>query len=101
MTVTVKYYKLPNGSQRDIEVKNIEQEDARYLNDTGVKVSMEVSADGHTVILYADHGATFSDGEPNEILVLGSMNKYTCEQLFAQLVKELKNERSKKSNPSS
>lgn len=101
MTVTVRFYKLPNGGQRDIEVKDIDQEDARYLKDTEVRVSMEVCTDGHTVVLYADHGATFSDGEPNEILVLGSMNKYTCEQLFAQLVKEIKNERSKESNPSS
>lgn len=58
-------YTLPNGAQSEINVQNIEPEDAAFFNDNGFEVSMETLRDGKFV-LYSTTGVEDEDGEEIE-----------------------------------
>ena len=82
-----------NGTCEVINVTNINKEDADYINEHNIKVSME-ELNGQYVV-YFDDGTLLDDGEtPNEIIVLNRGR--SCEECMAEGVELLKTRRKEK-----
>lgn len=70
-----------------INVTNIHKEDADYINQHNIKVSME-NLNGENIV-YFDDGTRLDDGEtPDELIVLSRGR--SCEECMAEGVKLLK-----------
>ena len=87
MSIKATLYIRPNGATKEINITRINPEDAQWLNDNSVKVSLEDAPP--LLIIYADYGKTTPDGEPDEHLLL--VPAYSdCVAAMARLVTELK-----------
>ena len=87
MSIKATLYIRPNADTKEIEITNISPEDAQWLNDNNVKVSLEDAPP--MLIIYADYGKTTIDGEPNEHLMVVPANS-DCVAVMARLVSDLK-----------
>ena len=66
--INVTVYHKPDGRKEPIEVKNIYKDDADFINDNDIKVSMEEL--NQDIIVYFDYGKKDGDGEPIEHIVI-------------------------------
>lgn len=64
----VTFYIRPNGSQKVVDIKNVEPADEAFFVQHNVKVSME-NIGGEEYVAYADYGAVIDD-EPDEAIEL-------------------------------
>ena len=87
MSIKATLYIRPNGNTKEIEVININPEDAKWLNDNNVKVSLEGAPP--MLVIYADYGKTTLDGEPDEHLLVVPADS-DCVVVMARLVADLK-----------
>lgn len=79
-------YQRPDGRQSLVEVTDIDPDDAMWLNQFGVRVSLEELPMGE-VVVYGDYGAVTEDGDPDEVLVLSKGR--TCVECMAELRKTI------------
>lgn len=79
----------PNGKKEESVVNNITQEDADYINQNDIKVSMEDI--GYDYCIWLDDGLKNEDGEPDEIIVLA--NERSCEATITEGVQLIKQRR--------
>ena len=87
MSIKATLYIRPNGATKEIEITNISPEDAQWLNDNSVKVSLENAPP--MLFIYADYGKTTPDGEPDEHLLVVPADS-DCVAAMARLVTDLK-----------
>ena len=87
MSIKATLYIRPNGDTKEIEITNTNPEDAQWLNDNNVKVSLENAPP--MLIIYADYGKTTIDGEPDEHLLVVTTDS-DCVAVMARLVTNLK-----------
>ena len=87
MGIKATLYSRPNGDTKEIEITNISPEDAQWLNDNNVKVSLESAPP--MLIIYADYGKTTIDGEPDEHVMMVPADS-DCVAAMARLVTDLK-----------
>ena len=87
MSIKATLYIRPNGATKEIEITKINPEDAQWLDDNNVKVSLENIPP--MLAIYADYGKTTIDGEPDEHLLVVSANS-DCVAVMARLVTDLK-----------
>lgn len=78
MNVTI--YKTPNGRTEVIDLRNINDDDAKWFEQNNVAVSMEEI--GGQFAVYGDVGR-MHEGEPDEVLVLSQGRD--CFETMAQL----------------
>lgn len=76
----------PNGKKTESVINNISQEDADYINQNNIKVSMEDIGTDYCVWL--DDGLKNEDDDPDEIIVLAQGR--SCEATMAEGVQLLK-----------
>ena len=86
-TIKAIVFEKPNGRQREINVPKVYPDDADYINENNIKVSMEET--GGTFVVYFDYGVRDEDNEPIEHIEL-SLGK-TCEETIKAGVKVIKN----------
>lgn len=80
----VTLYKRPHGGTREIDIKNIRDEDSAWFTENGIAVSMEDC--GFDTAVYADCGFRPDDDpekDPDEIIVFAG--KRNCEDTMADL----------------
>jgi hypothetical protein len=70
-TIQVTIYLRPNRRRDVVELLNIYPDDAKYINDNNIKVSLEEMANG-TIIIYFDRGFVDDEGEPIEHIELSN-----------------------------
>lgn len=87
MSIKATLYIRPNGNTKEIEVINISPEDAQWLNDNNVKVSLEGTPP--MLFIYADYGKTTLEGEPDEHMLVVPADS-DCVAVMARLVADLK-----------
>ena len=87
MSIKATVYIRPNGHTKEINITRINPEDAEWLNDNNVKVSLENAPP--LLFVYADYGKTTLDGEPDEHLLVVPADS-DCVAAMARLVTELK-----------
>ena len=87
MSIKATLYIRPNGDTKEIEIININPEDAQWLNDNNIKVSLEGAPP--MLFIYADYGKTTLDGEPDEHLLVVPADS-NCVAHMARLVTDLK-----------
>ena len=87
MSIKATLYIRPNGDTKEIEITKITSEDAQWLNDNNVKVSLEEAPP--MLFVYADYGKTTIDGEPDEHLMVVRADS-DCVAVMARLVTNLK-----------
>lgn len=91
-TVSAIAFMRPNGAQVHIEIDKVNPEDAKYLNDNRVKVSIEELTTGDTVAYFDD--GHFIDDDPNEdpeeIIIISKDSKRTCQECMHDGVEALK-----------
>lgn len=90
MTDTIKatIYHKPNGRKEQIELTNIYSEDAKYINDNDIKVSLE-QLDYNDFAIYFDYGLVDEDDEPIEHIEL-TLGK-SCEETINKAINTIKN----------
>lgn len=91
-TVTATVFIPPNGRREIIEIKKVYPDDATYIKQRGIKVSLEELMTGDTVI-YFDDGKRIDDDpeeDPDEIIVISRGGKKTCEECIKEGVEQLK-----------
>lgn len=81
-------YKRPNGEREPFQVTNILPEDAEYIKNNDITVSME-DAGFLGYVIYFDDGRLLDDEETPDELIVFADGKY-CEETFAKAVKLLK-----------
>lgn len=92
MTITATLFKSPNGKREVIQISNINFDDAEYINQNNVKVSLETLSTGH-VVMYFDDGHYINDDpseDPDEIMIFSDQIKKSCTQYIREGVEELK-----------
>ena len=87
MSIKATVFTRPHGHTIEINITNINPEDAQWLNDNNVKVSLEGAPP--MLFIYADYGKTTLDGEPDEHLRVVPADS-DCVAAMARLVTELK-----------
>lgn len=86
VSIEATVYIRPYGKTKGIEVLRIRPEDAKYINENNIKVSMEDL--GEDYVIWFDYGAKTYDGEPDELTVLAEGRN--CEDTIADAVKIIK-----------
>lgn len=81
MPIQATVFVPPNGRQETIMVQEINDDDANWFIGHNVKLSMEQLQTG-VFVLYADYGAKTEDGDPDEIIVLGTKG---CREMMTEL----------------
>lgn len=97
VTVTATLFVPPNGKRREIEIKNVYPDDAAYIKEHDIKVSLEELMTGDTVI-YFDDGKHFcmdedgveDDTIPDEIIIISKGGSKSCEECIKAGVAKLK-----------
>jgi len=84
-TLNVTIYEKPNGRKVPTDITNVYKDDADYINNTGIKVSMEET--GGTFAVYFDYGEV-DDGEPVEHIEF-ALGK-SCEDTIKSGVESIK-----------
>lgn len=74
-------YKQPFGRTQEIDISEIDDSDAEWLEANGVKISLEEI--GGVFVVYGDIGHKTEDGEPDEIVEISQGR--TCRQVMAAL----------------
>lgn len=95
--VTATLFVPPRGQRREIEISNVNPDDAEYINKFGIKVSLEELMTGDTVV-YFDDGKHFLEDEdgavdestPDEIIIISRGGQKRCEDCFKEGVALLK-----------
>ncbi len=87
MSIKATLYIRPNGDTKEIKITLINPEDAQWLNDNNIKVSLEDAPP--MLFIYADYGKTTLDGEPDEHLLVVPADS-DCVAVMARLVADLK-----------
>ena len=85
-SIPVTFYMRSNGRTREADIQHGHEEDAKYLNDTGVKVSMEDL--GGSFAIYFDYGAVIEDEPDEHIQICKSTDR--CEDFMAKGVQAIK-----------
>ena len=86
-TIKAIVFIRPNGAKKEIEVKNIYEDDAKFINENNIKVTMEKGSFGE-MIVYFDYGAKI-DGEPDELIQISFSNK-SCKDTIQEGIKKVK-----------
>lgn len=87
------FFRKPDGRKQEIFMRNILKEDAEYINQNGIKVSLEEDHTGEGAIIYLDDGLMLDDGETPDEVILIAGNK-SCEEVMADGVSRLKKRKS-------
>ena len=87
MSIKATLYIRPNGATKEINITRINPEDAQWLNDNNIKVSLEEAPP--MLFIYADYGKTTIDGEPDEHLLVVPADS-DCVAAMARMVAQLK-----------
>ncbi len=66
--IDVTFYKRPNGRQELVQIKNISDSAASYINQNNIIVSMEQTPIGFAA--YFDDGKQLEDGTPDELILI-------------------------------
>lgn len=85
--ITATLFKHPNGVQETITVNHINDDDAQYINENKIAISME-DAPSLGPVVYADIGKELEDGTPDEIIVLSKGR--SCNETFVEVVERCK-----------
>lgn len=88
MPYPVTIFRPPNGSKSEQEIKNILDQDAEWLRNYRIAISMETLSTGQFVI-YADYGKKTKDNVPDELIYIVPMSE-SCEGAFTRVVEKLK-----------
>ncbi len=91
-TITATVFIPPNGRRQIIEVTKVYPDDAAYIRQHDIKVSMEELMTGDTVV-YFDDGKHIDDDpneEPDEIIIISRGGKKTCEDCIKEGVELIK-----------
>lgn len=83
------FYIKPAGKTRIQEIHNVYEEDAKYINDNDIQLSMEELFENMYAVYFDD--GTEVNGQPDEILVMSKGR--TCQETIkegVQLLKERK-----------
>lgn len=91
-TVNVTLFVPPRGERREIGITKVLPEDAQYIKEHNIKVSMEELMTGDNVV-YFDDGTFINndpDESPDEIVIISKGGKKTCEECFKEGVERLK-----------
>lgn len=79
-TLAVRYYSLPNGCMRVIEMSNIDQEEIDFFTENDIVVSIEELSTGDIVV----YGCPRSDeSEESEVMVFAG--KRNCQDTMKAL----------------
>lgn len=94
-TVTATLFVPPYGDRREINIAKVYPDDAAYINERNIKISLEELMTGDTVIYFDDgtplHGEDDEDDQtPDEIIVISRGGKKSCEECFKEGVEKLK-----------
>ena len=82
--MNVTFYLRPDGRAREMNIRNVRDEDAAWFESNGVCISMEELHDS-TYAIYADVGLYEDDGEtPQEIIHVTGPGE-TCEDALSKL----------------
>lgn len=84
-TIQVRNFVRPNGKSHMVTVPKVYPEDAKYINENKIQVSMEDI--GSDFCVWFDDGHV-QDGEPDEIIVLAQGR--TCEETLKEGVRLIK-----------
>lgn len=87
MSIKATLYIRPHGDTKEITITKINPEDAQWLKDNNIKVSLEEAPP--MLFVYADYGNTTSDGEPDEHVMVVPADS-DCKAAMARLVTNLK-----------
>jgi len=87
MTIKATLFIKPNGKKEDIDLKNVYPDDADYINNNHILVSMEELSDNNFAI-YFDYGKVDEEGEPDELIEL-SFGK-SCQETIKTAVERIK-----------
>lgn len=85
-TIQVTNFVRPDGRREVVTVPKVYPEDADYINESGIKVSMEDIGSDYCVWL--DDGTKNEEDEPDEIIVLAQGR--TCEETLKEGVQLIK-----------
>jgi len=88
--INVTLFLKPNGRREQIQLTNINSEDADFINSHKIKVSLE-ELDSNNFCLYFDYGKTINNDpneEPDELMEL-SFGR-TCEETISKVVNHIK-----------
>lgn len=80
-------YKRPNGNKEAVTIRHVDDEDAFYINQNNVAVSMEDTPMGPC--LYFNDGAELEDGTPDELCMIAK-NGESCNSLIKRSVEILR-----------
>lgn len=83
------WYRRPDGRRSEIDITQVYEDDAQYLNSTNVKVSLEDI--GSDLALYFDYGDVDEEGEPIEHIELARLR--TCQETIKAAVEKIKEAR--------
>lgn len=87
-TLDVTFYRRPDGRKTVHAIKNIHADDAQWLKENDIAVSMEEIEDNNYAV-YFDYGAKEDDDEtPREWVELS--NGRTCQAVFKVAVEQLR-----------
>lgn len=64
-TIKATVFYRPNGKRIEEEITHINHEDAKYINENGIKVSMEEDPNNDDIYMFFDYGKKL-DNNPNE-----------------------------------
>lgn len=86
VTISATVHHRPNGKKEVIDVSNVYEDDAVYINTNSIKVSMEDT--GISFVLYFDYGHEDDDGEPIEHIELSDGR--SCHDTIKTAVEKIK-----------
>lgn len=91
-SLTATVFIPPNGKRQTIEITKVYPDDATYINQHDIKVSLEELRTGDTVVYFDDgkHIDDDPDEDPDEIIIISRGGKKTCEECIKEGVALLK-----------
>ncbi len=93
--IEATFFENPDGVKKTITVRYIDEEDAQYIKENGILISMEDPMNLGPVV-YADIGRKLEDGTPKEIIVISKGR--SCSEAFNELVRLCKIELGEKND---
>ena len=85
-TINATLYVRPNGRTKEIKIL-ISPDDADYINENNIKVSLEEDGLGY-IIIYFDYGRVDEEMEPDELIKITLDENPTA--TFTEAVEEIK-----------
>lgn len=89
--VSIAYYKRPNGQVRHIDSHNVYEDDANFILENNIQISIENDPVSNGIIMYFDDGKMLEDGvTPDEIILLNLGQKKSCEDCIMEGIEKIK-----------